>query len=262
MTELKRPGDKIRATEPVRKATSNTIGKLVSLCCVLLFCGAPVFGFCLEPHPSVACEFLNSDAVFTGKVISVRPVEDQGYPTGWYYRLKVLTLFRGPQKKVIEVYTGNDSGRYPLDLGKQYLLFASREYGPAPDNGDLAIGNCDDNAPLYEAGKLISEIKKLQIPRDGIIEGLVALNGIAGKGVPGVKVSISGTGGKYKLSTDEQGWFRVHVPHGQYSISVEATAAREIEAFDLNYGGKPELFSVGAGRCAGFEFIADPKYKY
>ena len=262
MTELKRPGNKIRANALLRTPILRAIVRLASLSCLILFCSATAFGFCLEPHPSVACEFLDSDAVFTGKVISVRPVEDQGYPTGWYYQLSVIRLFRGPQKKVIEVYTGNDSGRYPLDLGKQYLLFASGRYGPAPDKGELTIGNCDDNAPLAEAGKLISEIEKIQIPRDGIIEGHVVLNGIPGKGVQGVKVSISGTGGRYKLTTDQQGWFHVHVPHGQYSIDVESTPAHEVEAFDLNYGGNPDLFPVDAGKCAGFEFITDPKYKY
>lgn len=267
MTGLKWPGNKIRATEPARTPISRAIVRLASLSCLVLFCSATAFGFCFAPHPSVACQFLNSDAVFTGKVISVRPVEDRGFTDGWYYQLSVIQLFRGPQKKVIEVYTGNDSGRYPLDLGKEYLLFASVEYDE-PNKSELSIGGCDDNAPLAEAGKLISEIEKMRIPLDGIIEGFVALQYVPNnyvpnkKGVPGIKVSINGKSGRYRLVTDQEGWFRLHVPPGQYSIKIESTPARKVEAFDLNYGGKPELFSVDAGKCAGFEFIADPKYEY
>jgi tissue inhibitor of metalloproteinase len=258
VTELKWPGNKIRATKPVRTPISYVIVRLASLCCLMLLCSATAFGFCFAPHPTVACQFLNSDAVFTGKVISVRPVEKDDSTDGYYYRLSVIQMFRGSHEKIVEVYTGNDSGGYYLDSGKEYLIFATAD----PNNGELDISNCDDNAPLAEAGKLISEIEKIKVPRDGIIEGRIVLHQVPGEGVSGVKVSISGTGGRYTLSTDQQGWFRVQVPHGQYSINIESTPAREIEAFDLNYGGKPQLFSVDAGKCAGFEFIADPKYKY
>lgn len=222
-----------------------------------MFSSVPVFGFCFQPHPSAACDFLNSDAVFTGKVISVRTVTAGGFINGWYYRLHVLRLLRGPHTKVIEVYTANDSGRYPLDPNRKYLIFATKR------KGRFFIGNCDDNAPLSQAKALIRKIQGIKIPQDGIIEGRVILHYVdSGIGVPGIKVIVGGKGAKYRLTTNRQGWFRVHVPPGPYWIKVEPTPAHPIKAYDLNYGGNPNNFGVEAGRCAGFEFVANSLYNY
>ena len=237
------------------------IRKLAFLWSVMLFLSTAAFGFCLQPHPSIACDFLNSSAVFTGRVISVHMVEKDGSTDGYYYRLSVLQMFRGSREKIVEVYTGNDSGGYYLDLGKEYLIFASRD----PNNSQLTISNCDNNAPLADASKLISEIQKVRISQDGIIEGLVVLHYVPNKGVPGIMVTIkgkdkNGKNKRYRLTTDRQGSFRARVPQGMYSIDIESTPSRRIVTYDLNYGGNPDIFSVHAGRCVGFEFIADPSY--
>lgn len=216
----------------------------------------PAFGFCFQPHPSLACDFLNSDAVFTGRVISVRPVEKDGSIDGYYYRLSVRQLFRGPHEKVIEVYTGNDSGGYYLDSGKEYLIFASAF------KGGLQIGNCDDSAPLFKAGETIRQIQKLAIPKDGIVEGQVALHQIPSEqGLAGVQILIRGGGKTYTVTTDDTGWFQVHIPPGAYSAEPKSTPAHSIVAYDLSYD-HPEGFSVKAGRCADLQFVADPKYTY
>jgi hypothetical protein len=96
--------------------------RLRPLCCLILFSGAPAFGFCFEPHPTVVCDFLNSDAVFSGKVLSLQTVNGGD---AFKYRVSVLRLFQGPRNEVIDVYTGNDSARYTLDLNREYLIFAS-----------------------------------------------------------------------------------------------------------------------------------------
>lgn len=233
---------------------------LVPLCCLCLMVSfsGPSFGFCFQPHPSLGCEFLDSDAVFTGKVLSVRSEDASGYISGWHYRLEVLRVFRGPHKKVIEVYTGNDSARYPLDLNRRYLIFADKY------RDRLVITECDDNTPLSEAKKLIRKIEMMKIPRGGIIEGRVVSHyvGPRNRGVAGVKVLVSGKGKTYRLTTDRRGWFRVLVSPGVYSVTAVSTPAHRMEAFDLNYGGNPNMFRVRAGRCAGFEFVADSYYNY
>ncbi len=230
---------------------------LFCLCLMVLF-GAPAFGFCFEPHPSLACEYLDSDVVFTGKVLSVRSGGTGDYVSGWYYRLGVLRVFRGPHKKVIEVYTGNDSARYQLDLNKRYLIFADKY------KDQLVITNCDDNIPLSGAKELIRKIERMKITLDGIIEGRVVLPyvGPDNSGVSGIEVLVKGEGKRYKLTTDRWGWFRVLVPPGTYSVRAVSTPSHPIKAYDLNYGGNSDMFSVVAGKCAGFEFVANSLYNY
>jgi len=229
--------------------------------CLFLCCSAPSFfattasGFCFQPHPSAACNFLNSDAVFTGKVIQVRTVAGEG----WHYKLHVLQLFRGPDTEVIEVYTGDDSGRYPLELGREYLIFAYVY------EKKLEIDNCGDSAPLSEAKEAIGQIEKLSVPKDGTVEGQVALENRrripADNGLPGVRIFIHGKDKTYSVTTDDRGWFRIHVPPGVYSAEAKPIPAHRIVAFDLSYG-QPKRFTVRTGRCAELQFVADPKYTY
>jgi hypothetical protein len=72
--------------------------RLVAVGCVWLFPFRAVSGACMLPIPTVACEFLNSDAVFVGTVVSVQvaPPRGQEYD-GWLYDLTVQKSFRGPQ---------------------------------------------------------------------------------------------------------------------------------------------------------------------
>src|SRR5271154_1884667 len=102
------------------------LGKISAFAWVCLFSTLPSFGFCPQPDPTVACEFLNSDAVFVGKVISARAVSPRGEQLdGWLYDLSTQELFRGSQTQVIEVFTENSSGRFLLEVGKRYLIFAN-----------------------------------------------------------------------------------------------------------------------------------------
>ncbi|MGH9715312.1 MAG: hypothetical protein ACRD4R_01065 [Candidatus Acidiferrales bacterium] len=228
--------------------------RLACICCLILFAAIPAFGFCFEPHATVACDFLNSDAVFTGKVLSVKAIDGGD---AWQYRVSVIRLFRGPHNKIIDIYTGNDSGGYTLDANGEYLIFAYT------DRDQLWITNCDDTTPLSRAGQLIGEIESIAIPRDGIIEGRVILSYVpSNKGLPGVNVFIHGERKTYRLITDHRGWFRLDVPPGVYSIEPMSTTAHPIVAYDLNYGGNSKKFVVKRGRCAGFEFIANSIYKY
>lgn len=229
--------------------------KLMLLCVLALMLATPAFGFCFEPHPSVACDFLNSAAVFTGKVVSVRPEEEGGFTDGWYYRLSVLQLFRGPHQEVIEVYTGNDSGRYPLEVGEQYLIFAYVY------EKRLEIDNCGDSVPLSKAREAVGQIEKISIPKDGIVEGQVTLENErripAEDGLRGIRVFIHGGGKTFSTVTSDRGWFRVHVRPGVYSAEARSDPGQQIVESDLSHD-QPKSFIVRSGRCVELQFVAGP----
>jgi hypothetical protein len=160
---------------------------------LLMFCGAicvlvvPAFGFCMQPHRSVACDFLNSDAVFTGTVISTQNTPAQGdeFDEGWTYEMSVQKMYRGPAEKQSR-FSRKITAAYPLEFRKEYLIFASI------NRGRLEIFNCDDSAPLSEAKDIINQIEKIQIPKDAIVEGQVALHQISSdQGLAGVQISFA-----------------------------------------------------------------------
>lgn len=233
----------------------SVLRKLTLLVCAGLFPALPSFGFCFQPNPTVACQFLNSDAVFVGTVISERRVPGHGEEIdGWLYDLTVQELFRGPHTRTIEVYTGNDSGRFPLDVGKQYLLFAS-EF-----NGRFEIDYCGNSAFFSEAKDAIRELESLRIPRDAEIEGRISFSGIpeSGTHITGVHVVVRGHGKTFRASGDLKGWFHLHVPPGKYSAEVQQIPHWNIAPYDLSYDDLKH-FVARKGHGTGLQFIAGPR---
>lgn len=230
--------------------------KLPLVCFTLLLFAIPAFGFCFEPEPTVACEFLNSDAVFIGRVLSTRttPAQGEQFDEGWTYEMNVLRMFRGPTGKTISVFTENNSGRLPLDNGKTYILFATK------GQGRFVIGYCGHSALLSQAADTVKELDKLRIPSDAEIEGRISFSGIPDTGthVSGVHVLIQGEGKTYTAITDRDGWFHLNVRPGWYSVKVQPIPHWTIASFDLSQSD-PKHFAADTGRCAGLQFVADSK---
>ena len=222
--------------------------------CALLLTGPFSLGFCAKPDPSVACEFLNSRVVLVGKVVSVRTVPPHGEELdGWTYVLSVQEWFRGPHTKTIEVFTENTSGRFPLDIGKTYLLFAY------PQGGRFTITNCGNSALLADAEGSVRDLRKIKVPQDAQIEGRISFSGIPDSGthVPGIQVLIRSGARTFKAVSDTDGWFRLHVPPGKYSVEVQPTPHWNISPYDLSYDDAQKVVAQ-RGHCSGVQFIARP----
>ena len=216
----------------------------------------PCLAYCNQPEPTVACQFLNSDAVFIGTVFATREepqrAKDDASADGWIYTLTVERLFRGPGSKTIEVYTENASARFPLDNGKQYLLFASRYHGR------FEIVGCGNLALVSDAKKSIQELEKMKIPEDAVIEGRIGFGEIpdAVGHKPRMVIIVSGDGGTFKRVSDSDGWFHLHVPPGKYSARVQKTRGLTATPFDLSYDN-PDHFVARKGHCSGLQFHAN-----
>jgi hypothetical protein len=215
----------------------------------------PAKPVCRQPHPRVCAEFFHSDAVFTGTVISVRNwPEREASPGGWFYRLKVTKSYKGPSQRALEIFTGNDSGRFPLEKGHAYLLFAYK------DEGSLTIDNCGNSAELSEASETIQQIERLlanmKSASGGDIGGRVVV-GQRDASAGGITVTASGGGKKYMGVTDEDGWFHIHVPPGKYIVWPETTRWI-VTPYDLSYDNEDHVL-VRRGSCAELQFLASPK---
>jgi hypothetical protein len=228
--------------------------KLAALAFALLFSARTSHGFCLQPDPTVRCEFLNSDVVFVGTVTLEHPQSQQGdLIDGWTYRLTVLELFRGPHTRTIEVYTENASARFPLQVGKRYLLFATKS------NGRLEITSCGKSALLIKAANAIEELRRIRPPAGAEIEGRISFSEIPDSGthVAGVHIIIRGNGPSLEAISDRNGRFHLHVPPGIYSADVEQIPGWTITPYDLSYDD-PEHFDARKGHCFGLQFLAHP----
>lgn len=223
--------------------------RLVALALVCLFPFCAALGACITPIPTVACEFLHSDAVFVGTVISIKvaPARGDEYE-GWFYDLTVQQLFRGPHTKTIQVFTENSSGRFPLNLGKRYLIFAY-EY-----DGRLEIDNCGNSSLLSTAGPALRELGKIQIPKDAVIEGNISFLGSPGTvaHLGGIRVTVRSNATSFYAVTGRDGWFHLHVPPGIYFAEIEQVPDLKIVPFGLTED--PLHFEARSGHCVGLRF--------
>lgn len=241
------------------------------LACGLLYPAHAAYGYCSQPYPTVRCEFLNSDAVFVGTVLTVRVVPPGAKPIpsvpiafsgidGWVYELSVQEMFRGPRAKTIAVFTTNDDARLTLKVGETVLLFAY-----APDdlnltsefNSQFEIINCGNSALASKAQAAIRELLIMRIPKDAEVEGQVSVQN-TGAPLSGIKVLFRGGGKSFQAISDRNGWLRVQVPPGEYSAEVKRNPRWKIVPSGAT-GDNPADFTAHRGRCSGLQFFATPR---
>jgi hypothetical protein len=213
------------------------------LICVLGVIGTPVAAVCPSPVPKVCSLFFDSDAVFVAKVLS-RTYADNDESIR--FEVRVSRVLRGQVKPIAEVYTGNDSGRLNWDIGREYVVFASRREGRLWSGDDC--GRLSDP----KVAETLKEIDGLRHATQSSIEGEVLSGLPVSSGVPGVLVRARGNGQTYEGKSDQQGKFRIEVPPGRYDVAIDDRVVQ----YDINElpHGTTNL-SLVAGQCGQFQFV-------
>jgi hypothetical protein len=116
----------LRALGPVGEQGLGCRYLLVLASLSTLVTASPTSAVCLKPKPKVCAEYFKSDTVFLGTVLTQRDLRSDNTDDGWRYRVRVDRAFRGAQGEEVEIFTENNSDRFPLEVHHQYLLFASK----------------------------------------------------------------------------------------------------------------------------------------
>jgi hypothetical protein len=227
----------------------SSLSFLVAIVAVSLTLLPDAVANCRVPQPKANTEFFKSDFVFTGKVTSVRTKYLEGnYVEGWFYHLRVTKVFRGAIQDNAVVYTGNDSNRFSLEDGREYLLFAYR------NKARLEIDHCGVSALLSEAQDSIHRLEQIPLAGHfGEIEGWV-VGETGGVDVSGVQVIIQGKSEVYSAITDNEGRFHMRVPSGRYRVDFRPGE------YYINDGDSfwddPDHFIVHTGGCAVLQLVS------
>src|SRR6266496_5285662 len=216
---------------------------------VLLSCVASLspraFAVCPVPGIRANGEFFARDVVFTGKVQTQR--YDEADVGGWYYHLRATKVFKGPVQKQFTVYTEDSDVRFPLRLGRQYLLFADQV------DGRLEIDNCGNSALLADAARSLHEIRRIAASKSGKIEGWVA-GETSGVNLVGVHVVVRGGSRVYRVLADRDGWFHFRAPAGPYSVDF-SNGEYYLNGAD-SFWYRPEHFVLHAGETASLQMVS------
>lgn len=219
------------------------------LCPIFLSVGA--FAYCPVPEIRPNGEFFKADLIFTGTVLSERytpePNTKSGDDFGWYYRLKVGESFKGSVLKEVTIFTGDDSNRFPLAKGHDYLLFVYRRHHR------LEIDRCGNSAELTEAATSIAAIRNIVTSHDGEIEGRIAPE-TRGVDLSGIHVIIRGPAQVYRAITDKDGYFHFRAPAGRYVVDFRNQEYYINDADDFWYG--PHRFMLHSGESVTLQFVS------
>ena len=116
-----------------------------------------------DTHPGVKEEFKSSDIVIVGTVISFTNILDSdGFIKGTFYSIRISEVLKGNPGQVIELYSENDSGRFPMKIGVAYLLFAYNGVFEGVKGLHLAIDSCGNSGTLKQSEKALVIGRKLK----------------------------------------------------------------------------------------------------
>jgi hypothetical protein len=107
---------------------------------------------------SLPAEFSRSD-VFIGTVVSSRhvpPLDRYFDLEGEMYRVKVNEVFRGKLRGVVDLFSENSSGRFPMEIGANYILFAYHEHGRK------MVDNCGNSSVLPKGNPTVEVVRRLK----------------------------------------------------------------------------------------------------
>lgn len=221
---------------------------------------------CLQPQPVRVCtEYFHTGSIVLARIQSRRQIPDTPDPNnveGWFYKIEVAKSFKGQKPPSDEIYTGNDETKFPMEVGRTYLLFLNKN-----DQGRWAPDTCGNSAELSKANGALAELdaiaKAATSGAGGEIGGRVMLP-IAGSqamsesGAPGIPLTIQNYVGRpIDVVTDKEGRFNVPVQAGHYSV-VGKSETWDIVPYALSYM-KPTDFEIPDGACADLMLMAQPK---
>ncbi len=184
-----------------------------------------------NPRPSIYDSFNNSQAVFTGKIISTEDVKIN-YSVERRYRVKLLENFKGDASKEITISAGDIGsscfwGAY--DVGESYLIYS---YGR--DDEVFSAGRaCSRIARLEDAADQIFFIRELlkgkpesQVyGRVVIQENDLQTNELKERSLAGFEVTVKSKLKTFKTTTDKDGFYRFNnLPFGTYELKTNVPA--------------------------------------
>lgn len=230
--------------------TASILKSLASI--LVVTCEATVAAaFCLKPDPSAYAEYSRSDAVFLGTVLSEStvPGDEEDNPGGWVYDLRVDRRFRGAHGQRIKVYTENSSARYPLDMGRRYLLFAINH------GGQLVIGNCGNSGEMPQVKDRLAQVERARIEFQSATTALIEGRTFLAQKGPRVRIVIRSAAQTYAVLAGTDGSFLIEVPPGMYEAHAYLSG-KDVPPYDLSYDN-PRHFQLQRGECALVQFRAD-----
>jgi len=107
-------------------------------------------------HIPLEKEFHTAHAVAIGIAVSKKDISYGEDIEATAYQFAVEETLRGKRHRKIELYSENTSGRFPMDIGRRYLIFVSKEHG------HFYVSNCGSSGELPEQSQIVEAVRRLR----------------------------------------------------------------------------------------------------
>jgi len=116
-----------------------------------------------DTFPTVTQEFAASKFVFVGRVLSTKEiaVKSESITGGTFYTLEVSDVLKGKLPHRVRLYSENSSGRFPMVVGKRYLIFTDYSIFEGIRGWQLAVNSCGNSGPFPKANDTLTIVRKL-----------------------------------------------------------------------------------------------------
>lgn len=114
-------------------------------------------------HPSVESEFKGSKVVVVGTALSSKDVLDpNGFIQGTFYTIRTSEVLKGSRATTLLLYSENSSGRFTMEAGTPYLIFAYEGVFEGIAGSCLVINNCGNSGTLSRSKDALATTRKLR----------------------------------------------------------------------------------------------------
>ena len=155
----------ITAGRSTRSLDINPMKRLAAIVGITAGVLAPLsdgYAVCLDDrfvsgyHIPLDKELRTAHVVAIGTVVATRdaPAPPTRLDDGTIYHLKVEETLRGKRYKRLDLFSENNSGRFPMDIGHRYLVFVSK------DRGTFYVSNCGNSGELAQQSQIVEAVRK------------------------------------------------------------------------------------------------------
>jgi hypothetical protein len=122
----------------------------------LIACLSRAHAVCIEQKPTPEAEFDSATTVLLGHAITEQEIPESAKFEfgGIRYVVAVDEVLKGAPRNRITLTYQKDSGRFPMDRGKSYLLFIT----PAQDG--LGASSCGNSGETARVAEVLDRVRK------------------------------------------------------------------------------------------------------
>jgi len=226
---------------------------IVSTLTILIACVTHAHAFCFAPQLRVSDEYFVSNLVLTGTVIREQNIydpADKEYILETIYSIRVDSVYRGHPPTILKIHSENATGRYPMDLNQQYVLFLTKD-----SQGHWFVDNCGNSVQTANGSDTLEQLTQLPL-RQSFVYGEVYSYMEVDKKCEPMKLNLRSPDSTAQTTIKPDCTFQVDVPPGRYTATLLRNGSH-VAANDPNYKDI-YCFVVPKGGSAGISFrLAD-----